>query len=71
MIPNYKSRRAARWAPARRLGPGQRTSLDINYVVWRQQIWNIQRAGEGWRFMADRGDDSANHINHVHISVFA
>jgi uncharacterized protein YgiM (DUF1202 family) len=72
MIPNYQSAsgrdlgyRIANWAQqnARR--------LDINYVVWRQRIWNIQRDGEGWRFMADRGGDSANHINHVHISVFA
>ncbi len=46
-------------------------SLDLEYVIWRQQIWNPRRAGEGWRFMADRGSDSANHINHVHISVRA
>ena len=72
MIPNYKSEsgralgtRVAEWARA------NAKRLDINYVVWRQQIWNIQRDREGWRFMADRGDDSANHINHVHISVFA
>jgi uncharacterized protein YgiM (DUF1202 family) len=71
MIPNYKS------ASGRELGYSiaewarkNARALDINYVVWRQHIWNIQRDKEGWRFMADRGDDSSNHLNHVHISVF-
>lgn len=45
-------------------------SLGIQYVIFDQHIWNIQRDSEGWRYMADRGDDSANHKNHVHISVY-
>ena len=72
MIPNYQSSKGqalgtdiAEWV---RTNAG---SLDLEYVIWRQQIWNPRRAGEGWRFMADRGSDSANHINHVHISVRA
>ena len=44
--------------------------LGINYVIWDQRIWNIQRDSEGWRYMADRGGDSANHKNHLHITVF-
>ena len=71
MVPNYKS------AEGRELGYSiaawakkNARALNINYVVWRQHIWNIQRDKEGWRFMADRGDDSSNHMNHVHISVF-
>ena len=70
MIPNYKS------ASGRELGyqianwsRKNAKSLNILYVVWRQTIWNTQRDSEGWRFMADRGDDSSNHLNHVHISV--
>lgn len=71
MIPNYQSSEGralgtalADWARA------NAREYDINYVVWRQRIWNIQRDREGWRFMADRGNDSANHINHVHITVY-
>ena len=71
MIPNYQSSEGralgtalADWARA------NAREYDINYVVWRQRIWNVQRDREGWRFMADRGNDSANHINHVHISVY-
>ena len=44
--------------------------LGIHYVIWDQRIWNIQRDAEGWRYMADRGGDSANHKNHVHITVY-
>jgi uncharacterized protein YgiM (DUF1202 family) len=72
MIPNYQSasgkalgNEAAAWAKA------NARSLGINYVIWNQHIWNITRDSEGWRFMADRGSDSANHRNHIHITVFA
>jgi hypothetical protein len=72
MIPNYKSKagkalglKLSRWARtnAKKLG--------INYVIWDQHIWNNQRANQGWRYMASRGSDTANHKNHVHITVYA
>ena len=28
------------------------------------------RASEGWRFFADRGSPTANHMDHVHVSVY-
>jgi len=72
MIPNYKSAagkklggQVAAWAKA------NARSLGIQYVIWNQHIWNIQRDGEGWRYMANRGGDSANHKNHVHVTVYA
>jgi len=72
MIPNYRSAsgkafgyKVAAWAKA------NAKPLGINYVIWNQHIWNVQRDSEGWRSMADRGGDSANHKNHVHITVFA
>ena len=72
MLPgNYRS------ASARALGKAiagwTRTnarSLGIQYIIWDQHIWNIQRDREGWRFMASRGSDNANHKNHVHITVY-
>jgi uncharacterized protein YgiM (DUF1202 family) len=70
MIPNYKTKsgkatgyKVADWAVT------NQKRLKIQYVIWNQQIWNVSRAKEGWRSMADRGNDSANHKNHVHISV--
>jgi uncharacterized protein YgiM (DUF1202 family) len=72
MIPNYRSAsgkalgyEVAAWAKA------NAKSLGINYVIWNQHIWNVTRDSEGWRYMADRGGDSANHKDHVHITVFA
>ncbi|WP_432559475.1 SH3 domain-containing protein [Granulicoccus sp. GXG6511] len=41
----------------------------ITEVIWNQRIWTTQRAGEGWRMMSDRGSATANHRDHVHISV--
>ena len=70
MIPSYKS------ASGKKLGGDvaawARTnarSLGISYVIWNQRIWSVARSGEGWRSMASRGSDSANHKNHVHITV--
>jgi uncharacterized protein YgiM (DUF1202 family) len=72
MIPSYRSAsgkalgyKVAAWAKA------NARDLGINYVIWNQHIWNVTRDGEGWRYMADRGGDSANHKDHVHITVFA
>ncbi len=71
MIPNYKS------SSGRKLGGEVATwlrtnarELDVHYVIWDQRIWNIQRDREGWRYMANRGGDSANHKNHVHVTVW-
>jgi hypothetical protein len=41
-------------------------SLNIKYVIWEQRIW---QPGRGWKAMADRGSVTANHFDHVHISV--
>lgn len=43
--------------------------LDVTYLIWRQRIWSVDRADEGWRAMPDRGSATANHFDHVHISL--
>lgn len=43
----------------------------VTYVIWRQHIWSRARNGEGWRLMEDRGDPTANHYDHVHVSFQA
>jgi len=44
--------------------------LGIMYMIYRQKIWDIRMASAGWVPMADRGSITANHFDHVHISVF-
>jgi hypothetical protein len=44
-------------------------SRGVQYVIWEQRIWNIDRAREGWRRMEDRGSITQNHFDHVHVSV--
>jgi hypothetical protein len=39
-------------------------------VIYHQQIWTVQRSSEGWRSMSDRGSPTANHMDHVHVSVY-
>lgn len=53
----------SRWAAA------NASSLKVSYVIFEQRVWNIKRANEGWRWMADRGNRTANHYDHVHISI--
>ena len=43
--------------------------LNLYDVIWAQHIWTPVRASEGWRAMPDRGSATANHYDHVHISV--
>jgi hypothetical protein len=44
--------------------------LGISEVIWAQRIWTVQRSSEGWRWMEDRGSTTANHYDHVHVSVY-
>jgi uncharacterized protein YgiM (DUF1202 family) len=45
-------------------------SLGVGEVIYRQKIWTVQRSSEGWRSMSDRGSPTANHMDHVHVSVY-
>jgi hypothetical protein len=49
---------------------GHASQLGIFDVIWRQHIWTTQRAGDGWRSMPNRGSATANHYDHVHVSVY-
>ena len=43
--------------------------FDLFDIIWSQSIWTIERSGEGFRPMSDRGSATANHFDHVHIMV--
>lgn len=45
-------------------------TLGISELIWSQRIWTVERASEGWRWMEDRGGSTANHYDHVHVSVY-
>jgi hypothetical protein len=45
-------------------------ALGVSEVIWSQKIWTVQRSSEGWRWMEDRGSTTANHYDHVHVSVY-
>lgn len=44
--------------------------LGVNYIIYAQHIWSVDRGGEGWRPMSDRGSATANHYDHVHVTVY-
>ena len=41
-----------------------RAALGISYVIWKQRI----NYGSGWQRMENRGNETENHFDHVHIS---
>lgn len=45
-------------------------SLGVQNVIYAQRIWSVDRGGEGWRGMSDRGSSTANHFDHVHVTVY-
>ncbi|MDU7359820.1 MAG: SH3 domain-containing protein [Propionibacteriaceae bacterium] len=67
MIPNYKKNQQLGWNIARYYQKYAK-QLNIKYIIWDQKIWSVARSKEGWRPMANRGSDTANHYDHVHIS---
>ena len=65
MVPSYKSNKALGDALAAYvIANGPR--LHMSYVIWQQRIWTPY-SGK-WRAMEDRGSDTANHMDHVHVS---
>ena len=60
---------SAGWAAAKWVRANAR-KLGVSEVIYRQQIWTVQRSSDGWRSMSDRGSPTANHMDHVHVSVY-
>jgi hypothetical protein len=54
----------AAWAQA------NASRLGIMYIIYRQRIWDVRMPSSGWVPMENRGSITANHFDHVHISVF-
>lgn len=63
MVSGERGWEVARWARA------NASELGVIEVLYSQQIWTTQRSSEGWRGFADRGNATANHYDHVHLSI--
>ncbi len=78
MIPGYRSAAGRALGGVVRDWVQQRAAeLGVDYIIWDEHIWSVQRAAEGWRTCGTAAagcysgpDDSAAHRNHVHVSVF-
>ena len=68
MLPNYKQNSALGWEIATYFRNNAK-SFGVSYVIFDQKIWSVARDREGWRPMSNRGGDTANHIDHVHLST--
>lgn len=60
MVRGHRGDEVAEWFRAN-AGP-----LNVKYVIWKQGYWHPGMSG--YRPMADRGSETANHYDHVHIS---
>lgn len=45
------------------------SALKIDYIIFEQRIWSVARSREGWRKMENRGSPTANHMDHIHVTV--
>ncbi len=68
MIPNWSSNTALGWQIAHYL-QANAAGLNVQYVIYQQRIWHISRPADGWRYMADRGGSTANHMDHIHVTT--
>jgi hypothetical protein len=44
-------------------------ALGVTYVIYQQKIWLAGDPISQWKLMEDRGSITANHYDHVHVSV--
>lgn len=68
MIPSYKKNKALGDRIAKYFIDNNKASK-VKYVIWRQRNYTITRGK--WVHMADRGGDTANHYDHVHVSFLS
>ncbi len=40
--------------------------FNVQYVIWQQRYWE---PGSSWSLMEDRGSITANHYDHVHVTI--
>jgi hypothetical protein len=64
MVSGSKGQEIADWLRA------HRKEMGVSQLIWQQHIWTVQRGSEGWRSMEDRGSTTANHYDHVHVTVY-
>lgn len=71
MLPDWQTQANADygWTVARYFAANAKT-YKINYIIYRQSSFNAAYPERGWRPMEDRGGATANHYDHVHVSVF-
>lgn len=62
-VPGGIDTEAGNWIAAHCIENAKR--LGVRWVIFRQRIWNPLKGG--WRDMADRGNPTANHMDHVHV----
>lgn len=66
MIPSYKTTASkALGSEIAQMFIANASYYNVKYVIWQQQIW---QPGKGWKKMENRGSDTENHLDHVHIS---
>ncbi len=63
MVRGAKGDEIARWLQQ------NADELGIHQLIWRQRIWYSGSSFDAWQGMADRGSETANHYDHVHVSM--
>lgn len=68
MIPKWKKNSSLGWSIAKYFAKKKTAKkYKIHYVIFRKKIWTTSTPR--WRKMGNRGSATANHMDHVHISV--
>lgn len=67
MIPKWKKNSSLGWSIAKFFAKKNAKKYKIHYVIFRKKIWTT--ATPRWRKLGNRGSATANHMDHVHISV--
>lgn len=69
MIPDYSGAGSKTGDEIAQFFIDNNKELKVNYVIWKQRIYQ-PGAGDNWQPMEDRGSETQNHFDHVHVSYF-
>ncbi len=71
MVPGWKTAAGNRtgWEMSR-FYRAHADHFGISYIIFDQHIWSVRYDDKGWRKMGDRGNNTANHKDHLHINTY-
>lgn len=70
MIPDYKSEQGKKLGDdIAKFLQDHSDEFGIDHIMWQHKMWLGGSSPDDWQMVDERGSDTANHLDHVHVAV--